>query len=88
MATDIEQLMARRATILADLASMTKVTVGGKPNAMGADGGTSVDHLRWRLSLYEELKHIDEAIKRADEIAQAVAGEDGAWEVVSTLYPG
>ena len=79
----IEDLQARRATILADLSAMTKLTVGGKPNAMTADGGTTVDHVRWRLSLYQELKQINELIKQESEVIAAAAGEDGGWEVVT-----
>ena len=84
----IDDLLARKATITADLNAMTKLTAGGKPNAKTADGGTTVDHVRWRLSLYEELKKINELIIAEDQVQAAIDGENGGWEVVSEGYAG
>lgn len=81
----IDDLRARRETILADLSAMTKLTVGGKPNAMTADGGTSVDHQSWRLSLYKELQEINRLIKEESEIEAAIDGDDGAFEIITDI---
>lgn len=82
----IDDLRTRRATVAAELAAMTKLTVGGKPNAMTADGGTSVDHVGFRRSLLEELKMLDEAILREAEVQAALDDEDGSWEIESQVY--
>jgi hypothetical protein len=84
----IDDLLARRATITADLNAMTKLTVGGKPDANTADGGTTVGHIKWRLSLYEELKEINKLIVQEQAIQAAIDGEDGGWEVVTEGYAG
>lgn len=82
----IDDLKTRRATVAAELAAMTKLTMGGKPNAMTADGGTSVDHVGFRRSLLEELKMLDEAILREAEVQAALDDEDGSWEIESQVY--
>jgi hypothetical protein len=65
---------------------MTVTSVGGKPNAMTADGGTSVDHVGYRKSLLEELKMLDEAILREAQVQSALDGDDGSWEIESQVY--
>jgi hypothetical protein len=82
----IDDLKTRRATVAAELAAMTKLTMGGKPNAMTADGGTSVDHVGFRRSLLEELKMLDEAILREADVQAALDDEDGSWEIESQVY--
>lgn len=82
----LTDLRTRRATVAAQLAAMTITTVGGKPNAMTADGGTSVDHVGFRKSLLEELKMLDEAIIREAQVEAALADEDGSWEIESQVY--
>lgn len=82
----LEDLKTRRATVAAELAAMSKLTVGGKPNANTADGGTTVDHVGWRRSLLEELKMLDEAILREAEVQAALDDEDGSWEIESQVY--
>lgn len=82
----LSDLRTRRATVAAQLAAMTLTTVGGKPNAMTADGGTSVDHVGFRKSLLEELKMLDEAIIREAEVEAALNDEDGSWEIESQVY--
>jgi hypothetical protein len=82
----LSDLRIRRATVAAELAAMTKLTMGGKPNAMTADGGTSVDHVGFRKSLLEELKMLDEAIMREAQVEAALADEDGSWEIESQVY--
>lgn len=82
----LSDLRTRRATVAAQLAVMTLTSVGGKPNAMTADGGTSVDHVGFRRSLLEELKMLDEAIIREAEVEAALNDEDGSWEIESQVY--
>lgn len=82
----LDDLRTRRATVAAQLAAMTVTSVGGKPNAMTADGGTSVDHVGYRKSLLEELKMLDEAILREAQVQSALDGDDGSWEIESQVY--
>lgn len=82
----LEDLGTRRATVAAQLAAMTVSTIGGKPNANTADGGTTVDHVGYRRSLLEELKMLDEAIMREAEVQSALDDEDGSWEIESQVY--
>lgn len=81
----IAGLIARRTEIISELSVMTKLTVGGKPNAMSADGGTSVDHVKWRLSLYDELEKIDKALMRVGAVENGL--DDAAWEIESIECP-
>lgn len=82
----LEDLRTRRATVAAQLAAMTVSTIGGKPNANTADGGTTIDHVGYRRSLLEELKMLDEAILREAEVQAALDDEDGSWEIESQVY--
>jgi hypothetical protein len=82
----LDDLKTRRATVAAELAAMSKLSMGGKPNAMTADGGTSVDHVGFRRSLLEELKMLDDAILREAEVQSAIDDEDGSWEIESQVY--
>lgn len=82
----LDDLRTRRATVAAQLAAMTVTSVGGKPNAMTADGGTSVDHVGYRKSLLEELKMLDDAILREAQVQSALDGDDGSWEIESQVY--
>jgi len=71
MATNTENLTARRDAIYAELAALDSTKAGGKPNTSGA--GATVDHVGYKKSLYDELKQINELISAAD----------GAVEVIS-----
>lgn len=82
----LNDLKTRRATVAAELAAMSISTIGGKPNANTADGGTTVDHVGWRRSLLEELKMLDEAILRESQVQSALDDEDGSWEIESQVY--
>lgn len=82
----LTDLKARRANVASTLASMSISSIGGKPNAMTADGGTSVDHVGFRKSLLEELKMLDEAILREADVQAALDDEDGSWEIESQVY--
>jgi hypothetical protein len=55
MATDFENLKARRTAIYAELAAMAVTKAGGLPNAR--DSG--VDHVGYKDGLYRELREIN-----------------------------
>lgn len=57
----LANLKARREQIGVELAELTITSIGGKPNAGSAN---QVDHVQWRLSLYQELESIDRQIAR------------------------
>jgi len=57
----LANLKARREQIGVELAELSKTEIGGKPNAGSAN---QVDHVGWRLSLYQELEVIDRQIAR------------------------
>ena len=62
MATDLENLLARKKAICAELAAMNSSKAGGLPDS--AQGG--VRHLEYRMSLYRELTAINEGITAAE----------------------
>lgn len=58
MASDYENLKARRSAIYTELAALASTTAGGKPNSR--EGG--IDHIGYKDSLYRELKEINAII--------------------------
>lgn len=60
MATLLENLIARRDAIGAELASMTNASMGGKANNPGM-----VDHVGYKDGLYRELREINSQITAA-----------------------
>jgi len=60
MASDIDNLLTRRTNILAELAALNSTKPGGKPSY--STDGQAVDHVKYKLSLYEELKSLNETI--------------------------
>jgi hypothetical protein len=58
---DLENAVARRSAILTELASLSSSVAGGRPDVRSALGGT-VEHTKYRLSLYEELRELNELI--------------------------
>lgn len=79
----ITSLKTRRTAICAELAALSSVGAGGKPNTAGG-GGAHVDHVGYKDGLYRELEAIDKLIADAGANVQA---EDllanGPWEVIS-----
>jgi hypothetical protein len=57
MPCDLDNLLARRSNILAELALLSANSSGGKPTY--SLDGQQVDHTQYRLSLYEELAALD-----------------------------
>lgn len=68
MATDLENLVARRSEIFAKLANLGSLDA---PNASGS--GHTLDRVGYRRSLLDELKSINSLI----------ASASGPWEVMS-----
>lgn len=86
----MQQLVNRRNEIYKTLNTMTATSVGGKPNAMSADSGTSVNHVEWRRSLYEELKSINDLIREQKKIDEELESlelgiDNNCWEIQTPL---
>lgn len=78
-AAAVAALEARYAEVCNELAAMTDVNKGGKPDAGG--GGDAVQHVAWRRSLLDELRTLREEIREAKKYAD----NDGSpiWELRS-----
>jgi hypothetical protein len=59
--TDLENALARKSSILRELAAMDSEAPGGRPDVRSGIGG-SVEHRAYRLSLYDELERLNEYI--------------------------
>ena len=66
MATDIDNLKARRSAIYAELAALASQKTGGKANTSGG-GGTHVDHVGYKDGLYRELRDLNALIGSAED---------------------
>mgnify|MGYP001608998801 FL=1 len=66
MATDIDNLKARRSAIYAELATLASSKTGGKANTSGG-GGTHVDHVGYKDGLYRELRDLNALIGSAED---------------------
>lgn len=84
MANYVDSLRARRLAVAQELANLDASAPGGLPNLAQQDGGTSVDHVGYRKSLYDELKMLDELII-ANEMVDA-AGDDNDGPVEEVTY--
>jgi hypothetical protein len=74
MPGDLENLLARKSSILAELAQLTAASPGGKPTY--SIDGQMVDHAGYRKSLYDELAILDRLIAAArgpiEQVGKAV----------------
>lgn len=79
-------LQARRATICAELATLTANNgqAGSRPNTGSTDGGTSVDHVGYKDGLYRELKEIDALIRSMLDTDNLIADND-PFEIVTRV---
>lgn len=68
MASDLDNLQTRRTAIYVELAEMSSTTPGGKPDYSVPE--QSVQHVAYRMSLYDEL----------DKIDGKLAAAEGPWE--------
>lgn len=83
----LTNLITRRDAISAELAAMDSTKLGGLANVKDRDGGTTVDHVQYRLSLLEELEKINDQIKNAQSVDDAADGGDTVFEF-SNIYEG
>jgi len=85
--TYLDNLRTRRDQVCQRLADLDRdAAAGSKPNVKMADGGTTVDHVGFRKSLYEELEQLDKLIERAEQSGDGAGGIDGL-EVVTYADP-
>jgi len=88
MSVYIDNLQARRLEISAFLAGTTVLTVGGKPNLLTQDGGHAIDHVKFRLSLLEELRELDKLLMDAASVEDAIIGAGGGEEFMTQISVG
>ena len=67
---DVDNLIARREAVTAELAALSASAAGGRPNISGGGMGT-VDHIGYKDSLYRELRELNILIDQAQ----------GPWEL-------
>lgn len=85
--TYLDNLRTRRDQVCQRLADLDRdAAAGSKPNVKMADGGTTVDHVGFRKSLYEELDQLDKLIEKAEQSGDGAGGIDGL-EVVTYADP-
>lgn len=81
----LDNLRTRRDHVCQRLADLDRdQAAGSRPNVRTADGGTTIDHVGFRKSLYDELEMLDKLIEKAEQ-----AGDGGieGMEVVSYADP-
>lgn len=66
MATNLENLLQRKADVIAEIAGLDATKAGGLPNAPGQP-----DHQAYKQGLYDELNRTN----------QLISAEDGPWEI-------
>ena len=81
----LTNLITRRDAIAAELAAMNTTKAGGLPTVKDREGGTTIDHVQYRLSLLEELKDINSQIKDAQNVDDAANGGELFFEF-DTMY--
>jgi len=85
--TYLDNLRTRRDQVCQRLADLDRdAAAGSKPNVKMADGGTTIDHVGFRKSLYEELEQLDKLIEKAEQAGDGAGGIDGL-EVVTYADP-
>ena len=69
-------LLARRDAIAAELSTLnlTASQPGAKPNLTNTDGGSAIDHQGYKDALYRELKEIEDRLKNASTVDDALNG--------------
>ena len=85
--TYLDNLRTRRDQVCQRLADLDRdAAAGSKPNVKMADGGTTIAHVGFRKSLYEELEQLDKLIEKAEQSGDGAGGIDGL-EVVTYADP-
>lgn len=77
----LNDLVARRAAICNELASLSASQAGGKPNNGSEGGGT--DHVGYKDGLYRELSRIDKLLK---ENGVSPSGNATSGEVITEAW--
>lgn len=87
MATIRENAITRVQAIFTELAALDATKAGGLPNTKTQDGGTTVDHVGYRLSLWKELEHLQKVLgaRSLAELEEIVSGNDGPFEVTTEV---
>jgi hypothetical protein len=88
MATDLENAVARKSAVLAQLAAMGTTGDGARPNVDGE--GINKDHDKLKASLYMELQELRKEIAELKKDAASAGGNVGffeSFEVPSFLLP-
>jgi hypothetical protein len=86
MATLRENLVTRLEAIGVELAAIDATKVGGIANLAHSSGGTSVDHYKYKMSLYEEMAAIQKQLLEMDQLEAAMDGTDGPAEEITRGY--
>lgn len=73
MATNVENLLARKAAVCAELAALDTTKAGGVPDCSAA----GIQHQAYKRGLYDELQILD----------RLIAAAEGPWEVVTEGEP-
>lgn len=83
----VQGLLTRRDEIAAELATLTRTAnqPGAKPNLTNTDGGTAVDHKGYKESLYAELREIEERLKNASIVDDALNGANEPFVIETTV---
>lgn len=77
-------IVRRLEAIAAELAQLDACAAGGKPNVLTEDGGTTIDHVGYRKSLLAEMEFLENRLKNAAEVEQALnADSDGPFEIMT-----
>lgn len=76
MSAYIDGLLARRDQIALELSTLNNTAnqPGAKPNMTNTDGGVALDHKGYKESLYAELKEIEDRLKNASTVDDALNG--------------
>lgn len=87
MATIRDNAIARVRNIFAELAAIDATKAGGVPNTKSQDGGTTVDHVEYRLSLWKEVDYYMEffGARSLAELESIIDGDDGPFEITTEV---
>lgn len=71
-------LVTRARAIMTELSELDRTKAGGLPNVNQAGGGATVDHNKYKMSLYDELDRIIKllGLQTLDQLESLLAGAD------------
>lgn len=85
MSTYRLNIQTRLNAIAAELAALDATKLGGRANTKTQDGGTTIDHVGYRMSLLNEQEKLLRALRDAPMVEASIAGEDGPFEIETEL---